>query len=366
MSTRKAVTAAPRSGRLVPVASLWGRVARRPLARHGLWALLVAIGVVVFSYQVSAYTNYNLTGVAVFVIAAAGLTVLTGVNGQISLGHGALMAVGAYTTSLLLRSQPNLAMILVLLTSVATAAGAGLIFGVVAARLRGPYLAGATLALALALPQLALHFSSLFGGEEGIPVTPPFAPSWLGASFSSEQWLAWLAAGAALVTLVLLANLMRSWVGRSLKAVRDDEVAALLAGINVARTQVLAFVISAACAGLAGALFAYWVGLTAPAGFSVTLSLQLLIAIVIGGLGSLVGAVWGSLILIVVPDLTGSLASGLSLPSSIANNLPLAIFGLVLMVSILTFPSGIQGGLNRVAGLARSRWKQAGLRRQSG
>lgn len=351
----------PRSGGRLPLAWLGGMVGRRPLVRHGLLALLAAVGLVLFSYQVSAYTNYNLAGVAVFVIAAAGLTVLTGVNGQISLGHGALMAVGAYTTSMLLQSQPNLAMILVLLASAATAAGAGLIFGVAAARLRGPYLAGATLALALALPQLALHFSSLFGGEEGIPVTPPIAPSWLGASFSSEQWLAWLATAAALVTLVLLANLLRSWVGRSLRAVRDDEVAALLAGINVARTQVLAFVISSACAGLAGALFAYWVGLTAPGGFSVTLSLQLLIAIVIGGLGSLLGAVWGSLILIVVPDLTGSLASGLSLPSSIANNLPLAIYGLVLVVAVLAFPRGIQGGLNRVVQLARWRPRRAGL-----
>ena len=363
---RKAVAAVRQSGRRVPVAPLWGVVGRRPLARHGLFAVLVAIAIVIFSYQVSSYTDYNLAEVAVFVIAAAGLTLLTGVNGQISLGHGALMAVGAYTTALLLKSQPNLAMILVLLTSVATTAGAGLIFGVAAARLRGPYLAGATLALALALPQLALHFSSLFGGEEGLPITPPSAPSWLGATFSSEQWLAWISVVAALVTLVLLANLMRSWVGRTLKAVRDDEVAALLAGINVGRIQVLAFVISAGCAGLAGALFAYWVGLAAPAAFSVTLSLQLLIAIVIGGLGSLVGAVWGSLVLVMVPDLTGSLASGLNLPSSIANNLPLAIFGLVLVVAILAFPGGIQGGLKRLAGLGRSRWRQHGLRRESG
>ncbi|MGH7758691.1 MAG: branched-chain amino acid ABC transporter permease, partial [Candidatus Dormibacteria bacterium] len=169
---------------------------------------------------------------------------------------------------------------------------------------------------------------------------------------------AWVTVLAALVTLVLLANLLRSGVGRGLRAVRDDDVAAQLAGIHAGRARVSAFVISAACAGLAGSLFAYWLGLAAPGGFAVTLSLQLLIAIVIGGLGSLVGAVWGALFLVVVPDLTSGLASTYNLPSSVSNNLPQAIFGAVLVLAILIFPSGIQGGLVRLGGLGRSRWRQ--------
>lgn len=346
--------------------SIWQGVTARPLARHGIPALIVAAAVLIFSYEVGSYTDYELAGVAIIAIAAAGLTVLTGVNGQISLGHGALMAVGAYTTALLLEWQPNLALILVLAVSVVVTALTGVFFGLAAARLRGPYLAGVTLALALALPQLALHFSSVFAGEQGIAINPPAAPSWLGVNFSLEQWLAWVAVAAALVTLVLLANLLRSGVGRSLRAVRDDEVAAMLAGIHVGHARVTAFVISAACAGLAGSLFADWLGLAAPGGFGVTLSLQLLIAIVIGGLGSLVGAVWGALFLILLPDLTSGLSTAFNLPSAISNNLPQAIFGAVLVLVVLAFPQGIQGGLSRLGVLGRSRWRQRRTLRGSG
>ena len=127
--------------------------------------------------------------------------------------------------------------------------------------------------------------------------------------------------------------------------VRDNEVAARLSGIDVARTQVLAYVISAACAGLAGSLFAYWVTVTSPSGFTLNLSLSLLTAIVIGGLGSLSGAVLGSFILVYLPVWTGGLASSLNLSSNVANNVPLAIYGIVLIVAILVFPRGIAGGV---------------------
>ena len=211
----------------------------------------------------------------------------------------------------------------------------------------------------MGLPQIATRYSHVFGGEEGLTVTPPGPPDWLGADFPPERWMAWIAIAAALVTIVLLANLLQSSVGRSFKAVRDHEAAAALAGIDVARTQVHAFVVSSACAGLAGSLFAYWSGLTAPAGFGVALSLQLLSAIVIGGLGSLSGAVWGSIILVIIPALTGGLASSLSLASSVANNLPLAIYGSVLVLAMLLVPNGIDGGLRRLLVLARTRWTGA-------
>jgi len=268
------------------------------------------------------------------------------------------MAVGAYSTSLLLRGH-DLPLILVLPASLTAAALVGAVFGVAAARLRGPYLAGATLALAVGLPQIATRYSHVFGGEEGLTVAPQVAPAWLGADFPPERWIAWIAIAAALITMVLLGNLLQSSVGRRFKAVRDHEAAAALAGINVARTQVVAFVVSAACAGLAGSLFAYWAGLTAPAGFGVALSLQLVSAIVIGGLGSLSGAVWGSIVLVFVPALTGGMASSLNLPSAVGNNLPLLIYGAVLVVAMLVVPYGIDGGLRRLFALARARWAGA-------
>ena len=227
------------------------------LTRHGLFFLAVAAALVAVTYQVDEFTNYNIAGVAIFVIAAAGLTVLTGINGQLSLGHGALMAIGAYTTSLLLKVQPQTPLIVTLLAAVVTTGVAGAIIGVAAARLRGPYLAGATLALAVGLPQIATHFGSVFGGNQGLPVAPLSPPAFLGTDFSSNRWLAWVALAAALVTLFLLANLVRSATGRRMRLVHDDETAARLAGVDVERTQVLAFIISAACAGLAGSLLAY-------------------------------------------------------------------------------------------------------------
>lgn len=337
----------------------WRAVSRRlpahTLPRHLLLAAVGAVLLVLLTYGVSPYINYNLAGIAIYVIAAAGLYVLTGLNGQLSLGQGAMMAVGAYTTSLLLKHWPDAPLIAAMVAAVAVTAVAGGIVGVAAARLRGPYLAGVTLALSVALPQVAIHYTGLFGGEEGLTVPTPAAPPWLGLDFPQEQWMAWMALAAALVTLVLLANLARSSLGRSLKAVRDDDAAAALAGVDVARIRVVAFVVSAACAGLAGSLFALWVGLTAPAGFSLSLSLQLLSAVVIGGLGSLAGAVWGSILLVLVPSLTGNLSSGLALSSDVTNNLPLVIYGAVLVLAVLVFPGGIQGGITKLAGVLRAR-----------
>lgn len=332
----------------------WPSVLGQTLTRNLLLAVGAGILLLLISGQISAYDDFNLAQVAIFAIATAGLYLLTGANGQLSLGHGALMAIGAYSTSLLLKGH-DLPLIPVVLASIASASLIGAVFGVAAARLRGPYLAGATLALAVGLPQIATRYSQIFGGEEGLTVSPPQPPAFLGGDFPPERWMAWIAIVAALLTMLLLANLLKSSVGRRFKAVRDHEAAAALAGISVARTQVVAFVLSSACAGLAGSLLAYWSGLTAPAGFSLALSLQLLSAIVIGGLGSLRGAVWGSLVLVFVPSLTSGLSSSLNLPSSVANNLPLAIYGAVLVLAMLLVPSGIDGGFQRLLSLARTR-----------
>jgi len=326
---------------------------RNPLLRHATVCVALAVVLVLLTYVFDAFTDYKIAGVAIFFIAAAGLTVLTGVNGQLSLGHGALMAIGAYTTSLLLKEQPQLPMILPLLAAIVSTGVAGAVIGVAAARLRGPYLAGATLALAVGLPQVAVHYGSVFGGNQGLPVPVPTPPSALGGDFPNERWLAWIAIAAALITLFLLANLVSGATGARLRAVADDEAAASLAGINVARIQVLAFVVSAACAGLAGSLFAYWVGLTAPSGFGLSVSLQLLSAIVIGGLGSLSGAVLGSFLVVMAPFTISDLAGNLNLSSDVANNLPLALYGVVLIVTMLAFPRGIQGALFSLWRLAK-------------
>jgi branched-chain amino acid transport system permease protein len=240
---------------------------------------------------------------------------------------------------------------LVFAASAVAAALAGAIVGIAAARLRGPYLAGATLMLAVALPSVADQYAGVFGGDQGLPVTIT-TPAFLGATFPPTRWLAWLTCATALIVLVLLANLGRSRIGRSWRAVRDDEVAAALAGLNVARLRVLAFLVSAGCAGLGGALLAVVTGIVAPGAYTLTLSIGLLTAAVLGGLGSLPGAVWGSLLLVLVPTYLTNVANSHGLSGAASSSVPIAAYGVVLIVVMLVFPAGIQGGLRRLFGPA--------------
>ncbi|MGH2860849.1 MAG: branched-chain amino acid ABC transporter permease, partial [Solirubrobacteraceae bacterium] len=255
-------------------------------------ALVVIAGLVIalVSYHLSSYDNLELSYGGYYFVVLAGLTVLIGLSGQVSLGHGALMAVGAYTTTLLVANEGWAELPAILAAVVATAV-IGLPVGVAASRLRGPYLAGATLAFAVGLPALAEQFPALFGGANGLVINPPALPGFLGPNFSPEQWQAWIACFGGLVVLFLLFNLKRSGIGRSMRAVRDDEIAAALCGMPVARTKTVAFVVSAACAGLGGGIFALVVQLAAPGAFEFQLSLDLLAGVVVGGLGSLAGAV---------------------------------------------------------------------------
>src|SRR3984885_3226995 len=313
--------------------------------RHLAVAVVLGALLVVISITITPFRDYQMAEVACYVVAVAGLTALVGLSGQISLGNGAFMAIGAYAAALLiLHLHWPLAVVLVA-AAVAAAAG-GAVVGVAAARLRGPYLAGATLMLAVALPSLALQFG-LFGGDQGLTVVIT-SPGFLGPAFPITRWQAWLTCGCALIVLVLLANLTRSRVGRSWRAAGDDEVAAALAGLNVARLRVLAFVVSAACAGLAGALLAVTTSIISPEAFTLTLSIALLTGAVLGGLGTLPGAVWGSLVLVLVPTYVTDTASSHGLSSSAGSNIPVAAYGVVLIVVMLAFPDGIQGGLRRL------------------
>lgn len=328
------------------------------LLRHLAVVLVAGLLLVAVSYAVEPFRNFQLATVAAYLCATAGLTVLTGLNGQLSLGHGALMATGAYTVALCQTAFADRGMTggwllpLSLGAAIVSTVAVGAVVGVAAARLRGPYLAGVTLAVAVVVPALAVTFDGVFNGEQGlsVPVEPP--PLSLGAYFPYERWQLWVTGAATLLALLLLANLVRSRYGRTFRAVRDDEVAARLAGIHVARTQVLAFVVSAATAGLGGALLAVLAQSVSPGAFSLTLSLFLLMAVVIGGLGRLTGALWGAVLLVALPDLTHSLTEMLTLSPAVAQrlegNLPLAIFGLTLIVVMIAAPGGVQGLLSRL------------------
>jgi branched-chain amino acid transport system permease protein len=319
----------------------------RSLALVAVCALVLLI----LTYLLGPFDQLQLANGAFYFAVLAGLTVLAGLSGQISLGHGALMAVGAYTVALLIGNE-GWALVPALVAASVVTAIVGVPVGVAASRLRGPYLAGATLAFAVGLPALADKFSGTFGGENGLTLNPPTPPSWLGASFSLERWEAWVACAGALVVLFVLWNLIHSGLGRSMRAVRDEEIAASLCGLRVGRTQSFAFIVSAACAGLGGGLLALVLGLAQPGAFPLQLSLSLLTGIVIGGLGSLAGAAWGAALLVLLPRWTNDLAHSFSLSNNVSANLPLAIYGVVLIAAMLVWPTGIQGGVRALTGWA--------------
>ncbi|MEV0455298.1 branched-chain amino acid ABC transporter permease [Catellatospora methionotrophica] len=358
--TNEAAVPAPRRGRGLP-----GFLNRSTRLRHLVLAVLAGVVLFLLTQQLDPFRNFQLATVAAYLCATAGLTLLVGMNGQLSLGHGALMAVGAYTVALTQNALAdrgitgNQVLPLSLALGVLVTMAAGAVIGLAAARLRGPYLAGVTLAVAVAVPAATVTFDEVFNSEQGLSVAVEPPPLSLGLYFPNERWRAWVALTGALLTMLLLANLVRSRVGRNLRAVRDDEVAARLAGIHVGRTQVLAFVVSAASAGLGGGLLALLAQSVSPGAFSLTLSLFLLMAVVIGGLGSLSGAVWGAILLVALPDLTHDSAQLVSLPPAVAQrlegNLPLAVFGLTLIVVMIAAPGGVQGLLRRIGARARRR-----------
>jgi branched-chain amino acid transport system permease protein len=322
-------------------------------------ALTLAAGVVLLliSEFASPYNDLQLATGAYYFAVLAGLTLLAGQSGQISLGHGALMAVGAYAVALLIGNE-GWSLVPAIAAAVVITALVGVPVGAAASRLRGPYLAGATLAFAVGLPALADRFPSTFGGENGLSINPPVPPSFLGASFPLERWEAWIACIGALLVLFAIYNLIGSGIGRSLRAVRDDEIAASLCGLPVGRMQTLAFMVSAACAGLAGAILAVVLQLAQPGAFPLQLSLSLLTGVVLGGLGSLWGAIWGAALLTLLPNWSNDVAHSFSLSTQVSANLPLAIYGLVLIGAMILWPGGIQGGVRALG--ARLRRARAG------
>ncbi|TMH52301.1 MAG: branched-chain amino acid ABC transporter permease [Betaproteobacteria bacterium] len=301
-------------------------------------AVLIAIACVL-PFVVSNYRTFQLTLVLVYAIALLGLNILTGYNGQISLGHGAFYAIGAYTAAVLMDrlGAPYWATI--------PAAGAvclvaGFLFGLPALRLEGLYLALATFALGVSMPQLLKyhHLEKWTGGVQGIVIAKPEPPAFLreaGLQMNPDQWLYFFALAVAAIMFVLGWNLLRGRVGRALIAIRDQHIAAEAMGINNALYKSLAFGVSAMYTGVAGALGAIAVQYVAPDSFTIFLSLVFLVGIVVGGLASISGALYGALFIQFVPNVA----------DEISKAAPWAIFGLFLIGFVYLMPSGVAGAV---------------------
>ena len=309
--------------------------------------LTLGLFLFLLSFTFEPYNQGQLALVLMLFIGVLSLTVLTGASGQISLGQGALMAVGGYASASLITNM-GASIWVGFLVAIFAAGLFGLILGTAAARVSGPYLAGTTLVIALALPSVANRFESVLGGDVGLIVDFGTPPSWISnlIEVGYEQWQLWVALPVALIALFFISNLMAARSGRSWQAVRDDEIGAAVSGIPVARTKVIVFVVSSAIAGLGGALYGLR-GLVGPSVYPVSLSLTLLTAAILGGVGSISGAFIGTLIVVFLPDLIDWAISGLSVSEQVSNFLPALITGVLLLATIIINPAGVLGSHHR-------------------
>lgn len=310
------------------------------------WISLVFLVVFYFLGQVlDPYNQSQLNVVLIYFIAILSLVILTGYSGQISLGQGALMAVGGYVSAISITKfmVPSLlAIVLAVLGSLL----AGLILGLSAARLSGPYLAGATLVVSLAIPSLAIRFESVLAGDVGIPLYIGEPPSWLTnvlGPIEFEEWTYIFSLPFAAIILFFVLNLTRSKFGRNWIAVRDRPVAAALSGINVERTRIFVFVLSSGIAGLAGALYGLR-GIVGPSVYPTALSLALLTGAVIGGVRHISGALIGAGIVVFLPDLINSLSGRFAFSQNVSDYLPAFIGAVLLILTVILNPGGIAGG----------------------
>ncbi len=319
-----------------------------------LWIVLVVLALLpVIGGKTGLISNYSflqLSLMIVYAIAVLGLILLTGFNGQISLGHGAFFAVGAYTAAILIDhwSWPFWA---TLPMAALTCFVAGYLFGLPALRLEGHYLALATFALAVAVPQILKyrHLETFTNGVQGINIfkaDPPF-----GLPLSSDQWMFLVVLAVAVIMFWIARNLLASRTGRALRAIRDHSMAASTMGVNVAHYKAVTFGISALYTGIAGALHALIFEFVSPDSFRFELSIAILVGAVVGGIASLPGAVIGGIFVQVIEKyadaLTKDISSAVHLPIDLE---PWTIYGIALIILMYTMPTGIAGGLARLWG----------------
>lgn len=315
--------------------------------------LALAVLLVAVTFVLDPFRNYQLALVAATFCATAGLTVLVGLTGQLSLGHAALMAAGGYGYALAAGladgvladggaagEGTSVARVLAGLAGAVVASGAlGLLLGLAGARLRGPYLAGLTLALVVALPAATSVLGDVLGGDQGLRAPFEAVPPALERLVALEQWHAWIAVVVASAVGTGLVLLRDSRTGLHLRAAHGDETAARLSGVAVGRVKVLAFLASAVSAGLGGAVLAVVTQSVSPGAYGLAFSLLLVVGAVLGGLGRIGGAAAGAAVVVLLPWLietaTGAADLSADLEQRLSGNAPLLVFGALLVVVTL-------------------------------
>ncbi len=313
-------------------------------------AFLAAFAVLrVLPHWLSDFRASEVAYVGIYFIAILGLNILTGYTGQISLGHGAFMAIGGYTTAIMV-GHHNVRDLWTIPLAGLIAGGCGLLFGIPALRLSGLYLALATFALAVALPAVLKKFDHFTGGTEGIQLfgRPGFTGKGyenvhaLGQTLTFNDWLYYLCWTIAAILFVVAWIILGGRMGRTFRAIRDSEVAASSSGVNLPLYKTLAFGLSAFYAGIAGSLFALATTFVNPDTFPIVLSLYLLIGAVISGLGSIWGILAGALFLQYVPDLASKYVSK-------APGAPSVAYAVILIIVVILLPFGLTGLIRKAS-----------------
>jgi branched-chain amino acid transport system permease protein len=326
-------------GALPPAAMEPAAVERPAMSRGGTWFIVLAVLAVAIVPTVlfNGYHLFQLTMVVVYAIAILGLSLLTGFNGQISLGHGAFYAIGAYTTAILM-SNFDVPYWATLPVSAAVCAAVGFLIGLPALRLGGLYLALTTFSLAIAVPQLLKHRSveDWTGGVQGLVIDKPDAP--FGLPLSGDQWLYLFTLAVACVMFVIAWNMVRGRIGRAMMAVRDHALAAEAMGINLAMMKTRTFALSAMFTGVAGSLGAIAVQFVAPDSFGVFVSIFLFVGLVVGGAASIGGTIIGAIFIQFIPNVA----------DQISKAAPGAVYGVILIAMMFLMPEGAGGFMWRM------------------
>jgi branched-chain amino acid transport system permease protein len=337
------MTGPPRETVALAGASPRAFVFAKPSTRQLLIAATVIVALVI-PFVVKSFFVFQLTLVMVYGLAILGLNLLTGFNGQFSLGHSAFYGIGAYTAAILME-QLDLAYYWTLPCAGAVCFVIGVLFGLPALRLQGLYLALATFALATAMPQI-LKFQPLeplTGGVQGIVILKPDPPP--GVPLDPDQWLYFFTLAVLLIMLAGAANLVKSRTGRAIMAIRDHPIAAAAMGINTSLYKTLTFGVSALYTGVAGALGAIAIQFVAPDSFTFLLSVSLLVGLVVGGVGSIPGSLFGGVFVLFVPNIAERVSTGLAG----------AIYGVILLLVIYVMPSGAAGFMRFAAARLKSK-----------
>jgi len=339
-----------------------------------LGVALLAVVVIVFPFLhtwpffgdfIGPFRTFQAASFAYWLVILLSMNLLTGYSGQVSLGHAALVAVGAYITAILFDQYSVPLGLAVLVAGLATGVMGAVIIGVPAVRLSGPYLAIATFSLVIALPQilkmdidvagLNIDLTSWTKGTRGISVGEIEPLGLVDGLVDARQWLYYMSMLSAVVMTFVCWNLIRSRIGRGFVALRDSEIAAEQMGINVRLYKALAFGISSCYAGVGGGLFVMAQGVISPGSMDVLTSINLLVAIVIGGLATILGSIFGAFYLTFQGELISELAPYISrvVPEKLVQDpetLRGAIFGSILVITIISFPRGLAGAIH---GLSR-------------